>query len=66
LDYPHDRFKVLVLDDGAQDELKAICENLQIEEGGGGGGGGDIDASGGLHDADNIDQTIMPPPRRLQ
>lgn len=65
LDYPHDRFKVLVLDDGAQDELKAICENFQIEEGGGGGGGGDIDAGSGAHDADNIDQTITPP-RRLQ
>ncbi|CAM6085537.1 unnamed protein product [Calypogeia fissa] len=34
LDYPVDRFKVLVLDDGGDDELKAICETLQVETGG--------------------------------
>ncbi|CAM6091690.1 unnamed protein product [Calypogeia fissa] len=34
LDYPVDRFKVLVLDDGGDDELKAISETLQVETGG--------------------------------
>ncbi|CAM6085534.1 unnamed protein product [Calypogeia fissa] len=34
MDYPADRFKVLVLDDGGDDELKAICETMQVETGG--------------------------------
>lgn len=34
LDYAQDRFKVLVLDDGGQDELKSICDSLQAEDGG--------------------------------
>lgn len=33
LDYPQDRFKVLVLDDGGDDDLKAFCEALQMETG---------------------------------
>ncbi|CAM6085793.1 unnamed protein product [Calypogeia fissa] len=32
--YPPDRFKVLVLDDGGDDDLKAICETMQVETGG--------------------------------
>jgi len=31
LDYPQDRFKVFVLDDGADDELRAFCQALQVE-----------------------------------
>ncbi|CAM6091689.1 unnamed protein product [Calypogeia fissa] len=34
MDYPADRFKVLVLDDGGDDELKAICETMQVETAG--------------------------------
>ncbi|CAM6085529.1 unnamed protein product [Calypogeia fissa] len=34
LEYPSDRFRVLVLDDGGDDELKAICETMQVETGG--------------------------------
>lgn len=34
LEYPSDRFRVLVLDDGSDDDLKAICETLQVETGG--------------------------------
>ncbi len=34
LDYAQDSFKVLVLDDGGEDELKAFCETLQAEDGG--------------------------------
>ncbi|KAH8971972.1 hypothetical protein BDL97_02G170200 [Sphagnum fallax] len=30
LDYPQDRFKVFVLDDGADDELRAFCQALQV------------------------------------
>lgn len=33
LDYPNDRFKVLVLDDGADDDLKVFCETIQAESG---------------------------------
>lgn len=33
LHYPKDRFKVLVLDDGGDDDLKAFCEALQMETG---------------------------------
>lgn len=33
LSYPSDRFKVLVLDDGGDDELRAYCETLQVESG---------------------------------
>ncbi|KAH7431469.1 hypothetical protein KP509_08G049900 [Ceratopteris richardii] len=35
LNYPKDRFKVLVLDDGDDDNLKAICEALRVESGNG-------------------------------
>lgn len=34
MDYPIDRFKVLVLDDGGDDDLKAIVESMQVETGG--------------------------------
>lgn len=34
MDYPLDRFKVIVLDDGGDDDLKAICEALQVDTGG--------------------------------
>ncbi|MCO5551830.1 hypothetical protein L7F22_005333 [Adiantum nelumboides] len=33
LDYPQDRMKVLVLDDGGDDDLKAFCQVLQTEMG---------------------------------
>ncbi|KAI5082816.1 hypothetical protein GOP47_0002559 [Adiantum capillus-veneris] len=33
LDYPQDRMKVLVLDDGGDDDLKAFCQALQVEMG---------------------------------
>ncbi|CAM6036852.1 unnamed protein product [Sphagnum compactum] len=33
MDYPADRFRILVLDDGGQDELKAAVEALQSESG---------------------------------
>lgn len=31
MNYPQDRFKVFVLDDGADDDLRAFCETLQLE-----------------------------------
>ncbi|KAH7431471.1 hypothetical protein KP509_08G050000 [Ceratopteris richardii] len=33
LNYPKNRFRVLVLDDGGDDDLKAICEAIRVESG---------------------------------
>ncbi|KAI5081608.1 hypothetical protein GOP47_0001351 [Adiantum capillus-veneris] len=33
VDYPKDRFRVLVLDDGGDDELKAFCNTIRVESG---------------------------------
>lgn len=34
LDYPSDKFKVFVLDDGTDDDLRVFCEALQVETAG--------------------------------
>lgn len=33
LNYPKDRFKVFVLDDGGDDDLKAFCDTMRVESG---------------------------------
>lgn len=33
LSYPADRFKVMVLDDGGDDDLKAFCDTIRVESG---------------------------------